>query len=435
MRNFAAMTAEKPRHDPYAALRIKDYRMFITARFFLTLGIQVQSVAVGWQVYEYTKDALWLGMIGLTEAIPFILTALFGGHVADIIPRKKIITIATSVLVLSTLALIFFSSQAHTGLRAYGIMPLYVIIFITGVTRAFLGPAFFAFQSQLVSRELYSNAATWSSTAWQIGAVSGPAMGGLLFGLFSSLKNAPWDAFTLTYMVDGFFVFIALLFFITVAPKPLPPRETREPLLRSVGEGIRFVFNNQVILGALSLDLFAVFFGGAVALLPIFADKILHVGAAGLGLLRAAPAAGALIMALGMAYIPPQKNAGRNLLLAVAGFGLCMIIFGISTSFYLSLGVLALSGALDSISVVVRQTVLQLKTPDHMRGRVSAVNSIFIGSSNEIGEFESGLAAKLMGLVPSVIFGGSMTVLVVLLTGKFAPKLKKLNLQEEHHSK
>jgi MFS family permease len=423
------------RHDPYAALRVRDYRVFITARFFLTLGIQIQSVVVGLQVYEYTKDPLWLGMIGLAEAIPFICTALFGGHVADIVNRKKIIITATTVFVLCTLALMLYPLRPHTGMSTAQALPIYGIIFITGIARAFLGPAFFAFQSQLISRDLYANAATWSSTAWQIGAVTGQAMGGLLFSALTAVKDrVGMNAFTLSYFVDGLFVLVALLLFITITSKPLPVREKREPLLTSVGEGVRFVFNNQVILGALSLDLFAVFFGGAVALLPFFANEVLHVGATGYGFLRAAPAAGALLMALAMAYLPPQKKAGRNLLFAVAGFGLCMIIFGISKNFYLSLIILALSGALDSISVVVRQTILQLKTPDHMRGRVSAVNSIFIGSSNEIGEFESGLSAKLLGLIPSVIFGGSMTMLVVLITGKFAPQLKAMDLHKEQHN-
>jgi MFS family permease len=426
------VNSNPPSHDPYAVLRIKDYRQFILARFFLTLGIQVQSIVVGWQVYEYTKDPLWLGMIGLAEAIPFLLTVLFAGHVVDIVNRKKIIMLATTVMVISTAALIWFSSQMHAGMGLYQILPIYSVMFVTGLARAFLGPSFFAYLAQLVPRELYTNASTWNSTVWHIGAVSGPALGGLLFGIFSSLKERTgYDAFTLTYLVDIIFIILSLTFFASVVSKPVPSLDKREPLLNSVAEGLRFVFRNQVVLGALTLDLLAVFFGGAVALLPIFADKVLHVGALGLGLLRAAPAFGALVLAIWMAYRPPLKHAGRNLLVAVGGFGLCMILFGLSTNFFLSLGLLALSGAFDNISVVVRHTILQLKTPDHMRGRVSAVNSIFIGSSNEIGEFESGVTARMMGLVPSVVLGGVMTVLVVLLTGKFAPKLKALDLEKE----
>lgn len=417
--------------DPYAVLRIGDYRLFITGRFFLTLGIQVQSMIVGWQVYAHTRDALWLGMIGLSEFLPFLCTVLFAGHIVDIISRKKIILIATSVMICCTAALTLYSMHAKELIDSYGIMPVYGIIFITGIARAFLGPSTFAFLSQLVPRDLYSNASTWNSTAWHIGAVSGPALGGLLFGIYSSMDNPEWDSFTLTYATDLCFIIIALIFFSMVSAKPIPAREKKEPLLTSIGEGLRFVFSNQVVLGALSLDLFAVFFGGAVALLPIFADQVLGVGPEGLGLLRAAPAFGALLMAITAAYFPPFRNAGRNLLGAVAAFGLCMIIFGISSNLYISLAVLALSGAFDNISVIIRHTILQLKTPDHMRGRVSAVNSIFIGSSNEIGEFESGVAARLMGLVPSVIFGGGITVLVVGLTARFSPKLKALDLEQE----
>ena len=422
----------KSNHDPYAVLRIRDYRLFLTGRFFLTLGIQIQSITVGWQVYEHTKDPLWLGMIGLAEFVPFLCTALFAGHIADITSRKKIILIAASVLIACTAGLTLYSMNAAALADSYGIMPVYGIIFITGIARAFLGPSVFAFLSQLVPRELYANASSWNSTAWHIGAVSGPALGGLLFGLYSALDaRTHFDAFTLTYATDLCFMLVALIFFALVASRPLPEREKNEPLLTSIGEGLRFVFSNQVVLGALSLDLFAVFFGGAVALLPIFADQVLHVGPEGLGLLRAAPAAGALLMAFVLAYYPPFRNAGRYLLGSVAAFGLCMIVFGISRNFYVSMAALALSGAFDNVSVIIRHTVLQLLTPDHMRGRVSAVNSIFIGSSNEIGEFESGVAARLLGLVPSVVFGGGITVLVVGLTARFAPKLKELDLEKE----
>lgn len=416
------MSTETPTssgHDPYAALRIKEYSLYIAARFFLTVAIQIQSVVVGWQIYELTKDPLSLGLIGLTEAVPFICIALFAGHVADIVSRKKIIVIATGVLIISTFCLYYFTLNSSEIIRLHGTFPIYAVIFITGVARAFLGPSFFAFLSQLVPRHLYTNAATWNSTVWHIGAVSGPALGGLLYGFMG---------ISATYAIDLAFVATSLVLFAFIKPKPMAEREKRESIISSVGEGIRFVFKNQIILGALSLDLFAVFFGGAVALLPIFADQILHVGPAGLGLLRAAPASGAIITALILAYKPVTKNAGRNLVLAVGGFGLCMIIFALSKSFYLSLFVLALSGAFDNVSVVIRSTILQLLTPDNMRGRVSAVNSIFIGSSNEIGEFESGVAAKLMGLIPSVIFGGMMTIIVVLITGRFAPRLRKLDL-------
>jgi len=359
----------------------------------MTFATQMQSVVVGWQIYQYTKNPFWLGMIGLTGAIPFLASSLYAGHIADIIERKKIMAWSTFVLVLCTGLLCGFTLNNGYVLQNYGVWPIYVTIFLSGIARAFVGPSYFAFMSQIVPRSEYSNASTWSSTAWQTGAIGGPALGGLLYGLLGITK---------TYAIDVVLLGIGLLCVIVIKSRPLPPKEKKENLFESLAKGVVFVFKNQEILGALSLDLFAVLFGGAVALLPIFADKILMVGPIGLGLLRAAPAVGAVIMAAIMVYRPPLHNAGRNLLFCVAGFGVCMILFAISTNVYLSLFLLALSGAFDSVSVVIRSTIVQLMTPDEMRGRVSAVNNIFIGSSNEIGEFESGVAARIMRLVPSV---------------------------------
>ncbi|HTB06858.1 MAG TPA: MFS transporter [Bacteroidia bacterium] len=408
--------------DPIASLRIADFRFFIAARLFMTLATQMQAVVVGWQIYEHTKNPFWLGMIGLTEAIPFISSALFAGHIADIIERKKIILYSTFALVICTGLLCAFTFNKSSILFQYGIWPVYGVIFISGIARAFTAPSFFAFMSQIVPREQYSNASTWSSTVWQIGAVGGPAIGGLLYGLIG---------ITNTYAIDFVLLLVACACFMFIAARPLAPRQVKEPLAESLAKGVRFVFQNEEILGALTLDLFAVFFGGAVALLPIFADKILMVGPIGLGLLRAAPSVGAVVMATIMVYWPPLKNAGRNMLFAVAGFGVCMILFAISTNVYLSLFLLALSGAFDSVSVIIRSTILQLMTPDEMRGRVASVNNIFIGSSNEIGEFESGMAARFMRLVPSVIFGGSMTILVVAYTSFKAKKLRRLQLHNK----
>lgn len=413
------MNKEEKKRDPFAAIRIREFNLFIAARFLLTLGLQMQGVVVGWQIYQHTKDPLSLGLIGLTEAVPFICTALFAGHVADIVERKKIIIIATSVFALCGFALFYFTPDVSSIIIQYGTFPIYFVIFITGIARGFLGPSFFAFMSQLVPRELYANAATWNSTIWQVAAVFGPAFGGLIYA-FSGV--------TVSYLIDGFLIVTAIFIFAFIRPKPLPHKKKEESLFASLSAGIKFVTDNQVVLGALSLDLFAVLFGGAVALLPIFADQILLVGPEGLGMLRAAPSFGAVVAALLMIYKPPTLNAGRILLSSVIAFGICMILFGISANFYLSLFVLALSGAFDNVSVVVRSTILQLMTPDDMRGRVSSINSIFIGSSNEIGEFESGVAAKFLGLVPSVVFGGCATIGVVLLTGKFAPKLRNLKL-------
>jgi len=385
----------------------------------MTLSTQMQVVVVGWQVYEYTRDPFWLGMIGLTGAIPFVCSALFAGHVADIISRKKIVVYSAMLLSLCTFLLCAFTLNKGLILHTYGIWPVYVVVFISGIASAFLSPALFAFLSQIVPRKQYANAATWSSTTWQTGAIGGPAMGGLLYGIIG---------ITNTYATCLGLMLFALIMFSLITSRPLPPKQKKESLSESLKIGINFVFSNQEILGALSLDLFAVFFGGAVALLPIFADQVLKIGPIGLGLLRAAPSVGAVLMGAIMIYYPPVKNAGKKMLFSVAGYGVCMIFFALSTSPLLSLLLLALSGAFDSVSVVIRSTILQLMTPDEMRGRVSAVNNIFIGSSNEIGEFESGVAAKLLGLIPSVIFGATVTMFVTGFTTVKAKKLRDLQL-------
>jgi MFS family permease len=298
-------------------------------------------------------------------------------------------------------------------------MPIFILIGCIGVVRGFLSAAFPSFMSQIVPREFYTNSSTWNSTVWHIASVIGPAIGGFICAI----------SFSVAYELDVALVVISIVPFLFIASKPLPIKEKKESLKESLSAGIKFVFGNQLILGALTLDLFAVLFGGAVAMLPAYADKILHVGSVELGFLRAAPAFGAVLMALVIAYKPPTKNAGRNLFISVAAFGLATILFGICTNYYWALFFLLLTGAFDNVSVVIRHTILQLSTPDEMRGRVSAVNSIFIGSSNEIGGFESGVAARGMGLKPSVVFGGVMTILIVGLTAKIAPKLRKLNLK------
>lgn len=412
----------KIKHDPFAALRIKEFIFFLSSRFFLTLAIQMQSVIVGWQIYKYTKDVLALGMIGLAEAIPFIIVSLFAGHVADVVNRKYIIILATSLLIFCTSFLLYFTLDTSTVIQTYGTLPIFIVIAGVGFIRGFVAAASPSFMSQLVPRELYANAATWNSTFWHVASIIGPAIAGFICAV----------SFSSAYTVDVVLIVISVILFFFIGSKPIPKKEKKESLFESLSVGIKFVFSNQLILGALSLDLFAVLFGGAVSMLPAFADKILHVGSEELGLLRAAPAFGAVIMALIIAYKPPTKNAGRSLLISVGAFGIATVLFGISTNFYLSLFFLFLTGAFDNVSVVIRHTILQLSTPDEMRGRVSAVNSIFIGSSNEIGSFESGVAARAMGLKPSVVFGGIMTILIVALTAKIAPKLRALNLKSLH---
>ena len=407
------------KHDPYAALRIREFVLFISTRFFLTLAIQMQGVIVGWQIYKYTKDELALGMIGLAEAIPFIVVSLFSGHVADTVSRKRIILISSFFLILSTFSLLYISIDSLEVIKNYGTSPIYFIIGCIGVIRGFFSASFSSFMSQIVPRELYANSATWNSTVWHIASIIGPAAAGFICAI--SFEDA--------YEVNIIFISMSMCSLLFIASKPLPRREKKESLRQSLSVGINFVFKNQLILGALSLDLFAVLFGGAVAMLPAYADKVLHVGSVELGFLRAAPALGAVIMAIIIAYKPPTHNAGRNLFVSIGAFGFATILFGISTNYYLSLFFLMLTGAFDNVSVVIRHTILQLSTPDDMRGRVSSVNSIFIGSSNEIGGFESGVAARVMGLKPSVVFGGIMTIIIVGATAKIAPKLRSLNLK------
>ncbi len=436
-----------PAHDTYAALRHREFNLFVAARFFLTVAIQIQSTVVGWQIYDLTGDALSLGMIGLAEAIPFMSVILYAGHLADLVSRKRIILFAGLAYWVGASILLLFTLHFSWVIQRFGIVPIYVVISLIGVARGFAGPAFSSLVVQLIPREIYTNAVTWNSTVWQTAAVMGPALGGLIYGFAAkavvrlvsyaglagtafgqwagSLPGISW-----AYLIVVLLIALSLLCVSFISAKPVPRSGIKESLKTRLISGISFVFKNQVILSALSLDLFAVFFGGAVALLPIFADKILHVGPEGLGLLRAAPSLGSVIMGLFLAHRPPVRNTGRKLLFFVAAFGGCMILFGLSENFYLSLFVLALSGAVDNVSVIIRSTILQLMTPDEMRGRVSAVNSIFIGSSNEIGMFESGVAARLLGLVPSVIFGGVMTVAVVGLTARLSPRLRQLHLRD-----
>jgi MFS family permease len=403
--------------DPYAVLRIADFRFFISARFFVTLAIQIQGVVVGYQVYEITKDPFSLGLIGLAEAIPSIVVSLYAGHVADVVLRKKIIVWCLSTLLFVSASLLFFTTDPGAFILTYGVMPIYTVIFISGIARGFLTPANFSFMPQLVPRELFPGAVTINSTIWETASIAGPALGGFLYGLLGVTAAYAAD-FTLT--AAGF------LLILNVESKPLPPESEEQGVVDKIRAGLRFVFTHKIVLAAISLDLFAVLFGGAVALLPIFADQILHVGPLGFGFLRAAPSIGALVIAFVVMHNPIKKNMGRLLLWCVAGYGFCMIGFGVSTNFWLSLSLLIASGGFDCISVIIRLIVLQTFTPENMKGRVSAVNNIFVGSSNEIGMFESGVAAKAMGVVPSVIFGGCMTVAVVGTISWFAKSLRRL---------
>ncbi len=423
------------------------FRRYVAGLAALTFATQVQGTVVAWQVYAVTRDELSLGLIGLAEALPFIGCALWAGHVADRRDRRRVVLWATLALVACSAALLALSARlgpagasaaaalgaarggtgattgATTGAAAGGewfVRAVYGVILVSGVARSFLQPARQALSSEIVPRETLANAVTWRSTTWQAAAVGGPALGGLLYAAAGA---------TAAYGVDTVLMVAALLAFAGVRARPeLAARRAAEqvPMLQSLFEGMRFMRTRPVLLGAMTLDLFSVLFGGAVALLPVFASTILHVGPEGLGVLRAAPAAGAVVVSLLLAHRPPVGRAGPVLLGAVALFGLCMVGFGLSTSYPLSLALLACSGAVDMVSVNIRSLLLQLQVPDRLLGRVSSVNQIFIGSSNEIGQFESGVAARLMGAAPSVVFGGLVTLGVVAATAALVPSLRRL---------
>lgn len=411
--------------DSLEVFKIKEFRLFIFVRLLLTLAIQMQFSTIYLQIYyEYSKDELILGLIGLTEAIPFIITSFFSGHYVDLFSKKKIILICTILLMLGALFLYFNAHGTVQLLRGAGMTVLFSVVFLFGIIRAFLGASTNPFLSQLVPRKDYTHSATWNSTAWHSGAILGPVIAGFVYA-FNGTYNAQWCHITEVFL---FIVCIFLIFRIDNPGKPEAQVEKHENIFRSMKVGLDFVFKNNMVLSAISLDLFAVLFGGAVVLIPAFTDKVLHLGPEAYGLLRTAPAIGAVISAFIMAAYPPSKKAGIALLWSVIAFGIFTILFGFSKNYWLACTMLFMTGAFDNVSVVVRHSILQLMTPNNMRGRVSAINNIFVGSSNEIGAFESGLAAKIMGLIPSIAFGGGMTILVVLGVNKINPRLKKLDI-------
>lgn len=416
-----------PKRDPYQALRYKEFRAYVLARFLITIAVTMQAVIIGYEVYELTNSKLLLGLIGLTEAIPAIGIAMYGGYVADKSEKRNMLVAFVALYTVMCVLLLVFT---HTSfISSIGkdnvVLLIFFIIFFTGIARSFSGPASFGLAAQIVPREVYQSSITWASAAWQSGAVLGPAVGGILLGKLG---------ITYTFAIIVIFLSIAVISILQIEKKPIQFVPKGETVYQSAVQGLKFVFANKVILSCISLDLFAVLFGGAVALLPVYAKDILHVGAEGLGWLRASQAIGAIIMLLILAYYPIRKHAGLILLGAVFGFGIFIMLFGISTIFWFSMFCLIMSGALDGISVSVRHTIIQMSTPDNMRGRVSAVNSMFIGSSNEIGEFESGATAAALGTVPAVIFGGCMTCLVVIVTYFISPSIRKMELKEHHPS-
>lgn len=400
------------RHDPYAALRYRDFRLVVAGRFVATLGEMMVSVAIGWELYQRTNSALALGFVGLALVIPVLLFSLPAGHIADHYNRQRIVIVAQALLLFASLWLAALS-------WTQGALPLvYAALFLIGVGSAFSSPAASTLIPQTVPPETFEKATTWSSSSWQLAAVIGPALGGVVIALTGGA--------TLVYLLDacGSVIYIALI--LLIRARPAAPPAKRETTVRSLAEGLRFLRGSQVLLAAITLDMFAVLLGGATTLLPIFAKDILHVGPVGLGWLRAAPSVGAALMALILTHTPSFKRAGRTLLWAVIVFGLATIIFGLSRNFYLSLVALLVLGAADNISVVIRHSLLLLRTPDAMRGRIAAVNGIFISASNELGGFESGLVAWLLTPVISVVLGGVGTIIVVLAVAYFAPEMRRL---------
>jgi len=408
--------------EAFSVMHVKNFRFYLSYRILMTMATLMQSVIVGWQIYNLTHNVLWLGFIGLVEVVPQVSISLFAGHYIDLYNRRKIVNYTTILLILGSLILLIYSGNVGYYSEKYGTVPIFITIFFTGFARGILNPANVALMGQLIPRNLYANASIWNSASWQVAAVMGPAIGGLVYGY--------WGIIPAYSLVLGFY---ALSFFMIMFVKSGRHEvvESSEGVFTRIQSGISFVFKTPELLGAFTLDMFAVLFGGAVAMLPVFASDILFAGPQGLGLLRACPAIGATIMAFVLMFYPPVKETGKVLFISVLGFGVSMIGFALSRSFILSGILLILSGAFDNISVVIRGTILQLFTPDEMRGRVASVNSIFIGSSNELGAFESGVAAKLMGLVPSVVFGGFMTLAVVFTTIRLNKPLRKMSLRNK----
>lgn len=402
--------SSSPRHDPYAVLRVRDFRLLISGRFLSSLGGEMLTFAIAWELWLRTHSALALGMVGLVQVVPVILLALPGGHFADQHNRRRIMVVTQSVFALCSLSLAYLS-------WTQGPIPLiYASLLVIGIARAFNDPASSTLTPETVPPELFANAATWSSSAWQMAAITGPALAGIWV--------ATLDNVTGIYIFDACAT-IAYVILITLIHGRHLPLAKKSPTLDSLKEGLCFMRDTKVILAAITLDMFAVLFGGAVALLPIYATDILKVGPQGLGIMRAAPSVGALIMAFSLAHLPPLKQAGKTLLWAVTGFGLATIVFGLSRNFILSVFMLFLLGALDNISVVIRSTLMLTRVRDEMRGRVSSVNSIFISMSNELGAFESGFLASLVGPVIAV-WGGVGTIIVVLIVARVWPEMRNL---------
>ncbi|HXR83221.1 MAG TPA: MFS transporter [Hanamia sp.] len=405
--------------DPFASVKVVEYRNLLIGRFVFIMGLRMMATLIGWWIYLLTNDPFAIGLVGLSEVIPALSLALYAGHIIDQSEKRKLLLKGVLLYFLASVTLIFISGKfvTHHLSNHWIAVCIYLVIFCTGIFRAFTGPVFSAIIAYIVPRNDLQNATTWSQGTWLSASVTGHATGGFLIAIIG---------ITGTLMSISLLIAISFFFLFKIKPKPASVVKGVVRTWESVKEGLRFVYRTKELLSSLSLDLFAVLFGGAVALIPIYARDILKVGSEGFGILNGAADMGSILIVIILTIFPAKKKQGKKLLLAVGGFGICIIIFGISKIFLLSFAALMISGMLDGISVVVRGTITQLKTPDHMRGRVMSVNSMFVNSSNELGQFESGIMAKLMGTVPSVIFGGSMTLLVVILTWFKSPTLRKM---------
>jgi MFS family permease len=407
------------RTDPFASVKQKEFRVLLTGRFLFIMGLRMMSTLVGWWIYNLTNAPLAIGLIGLSEFLPAFSMALYAGHTIDISEKRKLILRGVALYLLASTILLLLSTRftaAHVTNHWIAVC-IYATIFGTGIIRSFVGPTFNVILASIVPRQNLQNATTWNQGAWLTASVCGHAAGGFLI---AGLGN------TGTLTCIACLISLALLTLFQLLPKPPLTERSEKKTWESVKDGLRFVLHTKEVLGALSLDLFAVLFGGAVALVPVFARDILKIGPQGFGFLNAASDIGSIFIVIVLTLFPMRQQQGKKLLFAVAGFGICIITFALSKVFWLSFAALLTGGMLDGVSVVVRGTIMQLKTPDHMRGRVMSVNSMFINSSNELGQFESGVAARILGVVPSVIFGGCMTLLVVMVTAFKAPALRKL---------
>jgi MFS family permease len=406
-------------YEAFEILKIQEFRNLILGRLSLVLGFRMTATLIGWWIYDLTKDPFSIGLIGLSEVIPAVSCALYAGHFIDMNEKKRLLLLcnfAYIVLLGSLLIPAWFHQDLELNNKAISYI-IYSVIFLTGIFRAFLGPIVPSMIPRIVTKEQLPQAITVNQATFLTASVLGHAIGGFLVAIIE-IKGA--------LIVIVLLLILAGFFFLKVRPQPSDYKNKEVNLSESIKEGLRYIFKTKEIVGALTLDLFAVLFGGAVAMIPVFAADILKVGAMGYGFLNAATDIGAMMTIITLTFIPLRRNQGKILIFAVAGFGLCILLFGLSRYFLLSFFILVLSGILDGISVVIRGTIVQLKTPDHMRGRVLSVNSIFITSSNELGQFESGVAAKLFGVVPSVIIGGSITMLIAILVGVTSPKLRKM---------